>query len=852
MMLTRWSPTTFFATIDVPTPAQGSRVGLDLHPFAAARSRLLILCVSLVASLFLHAPGTHAQAANNQGPTPTDSVGLVAEAPIGEAASELVDDANGDPAAPRIGIGGIFRVGCWTGLHWGNEISASDVAIVETLDPDGVRARFLQSGISGSSDGARPSKGPDPGPNSRWAYVVPGSSAAPLKVMNDSGATVWSGRFGGQAIEPGVPWIVIIGDSMGIDEIGKNDLLGRGASVAVAKIGRAQELPDRLPGWEGVDQVVISASGLDVLQAIDPWRAAALAGWVSGGGRLLISLGEEGAAMIDAAPWLADLAGIAPGLTDTELPLDPAALETYTAAQTRLDDINGYPLPASGGKTLIAGRSKSRRPARLAIERLQGLGRVCVTSFGLDSPEFAEWPERMTLLTRLQPLLLEGNPQSRREVLGKTSVPYDDLAGQLRAALDRFDSQTRLPFSITSLILLLLVALVGPIDYLVVNRLLGKPLLGWLTFPLTVLALSALLLGLGMRRADGDASAKIARIEIVDIGGVEGTGGLNGTDGLKEPGGLKEPVGRPTARLIAVTHTAAPQATKLDLPANLSATWASMVGPEPPVASPSAKGTSPAAANGDLAARIVTPSVAPVVTSGLTRSQGYSGPTYGGILIAGENRSLPPYDVPLDSHPGDTWAMLAGGPREFPIPPGGSKSWLTRLRFAPRLGTTTGLAQRRGSELLSGSITNPLQVDLLDAVLVYGNWCYLLPTRFRAGQTIASIDSLRQKNFRWHLSKREIADNASKLAPWDVEMHDDWMRLTEILMFESSAGGRDYTGLEHRPLRELDLTYALAFGDAILYGRLAEPILESPLKQERPTVSVARILLPVAPAQESP
>jgi hypothetical protein len=145
-----------------------------------------------------------------------------------------------------------------------------------------------------------------------------------------------------------------------------------------------------------------------------------------------------------------------------------------------------------------------------------------------------------------------------------------------------------------------------------------------------------------------------------------------------------------------------------------------------------------------------------------------------------------------------------------------------------------------------------LQVDLLDAVLVYGNWCYLLPTRFRAGQTIASIDSLRQKNFRWHLSKREIADNASKLALWDVEMHDDWMRLTEMLMFESSAGGRDYTGLEHRPLRELDLTYALAFGDAILYGRLAEPILESPLKQERPTVSVARILLPVAPAQESP
>lgn len=831
-MPTRSSPTTFAATIDIPPPAQGSRIGLEPHPFAAARSLRLLLCVAMVASLFMHASTSHAQPANNEGTTTTDSVGLVIEPPIGEAASELADDASSDPAAPRIGIGGIFRVGCWTGLHWSDGTSASDASIVETLDPDGVRARFLQSGVSASSDGTTPSKAEDPAPNSRWVYAVPGSSAAPLKVINDAGATVWSGRFSGQAIEPGTPWIVIIGDLLGIDEIGKNDLLGRGASVAVAKIARARELPDRLPGWEGVDQVVISASGLGVLQEIDPQRAAALAGWVSGGGRLLISLGGEGAAMVDAAPWLADLGGLDRDVTDTDLPLDPAALETYTAAQNRLDDINGYPLPSTGGKTLIAGRGKSRQPMRLAIERLQGLGRVCVTSFGLDSPELAAWPERMTLITRLQPLLLEGNPQSRREVLGKTSVPYDDLAGQLRAALDRFDSQARLPFSITSLILLLLVALVGPIDYLVVNRVLGKPLLGWLTFPLTILAVSALLLGLGMRRAAGDASAKIARIEIVDIGGLEGTGGLEGAGG------------RPTARLIAVTHTAAPQATKLDFPANLSATWASMVGTELPVASRSAKGTSPAAASNDGAA--------PIVASGLTRSQGYSGPTYGGILIAGENRTLPPYDVPLASRPEDSWAMLAGGPREFPLPPGGSKSWLTRLRFAPRLGTTTGLAQRRGSELLSGSVTNPLQVDLLDAVLVYGNWCYLLPTRFRAGQTIPSIDSLRQKNFRWHLSKREIADNASKLAPWDVEMHDDWLRLTEMLMFESSAGGRDYTGLEHRPLRELDLTYALAFGDAILYGRLAEPILESTLKQERPTVSVARILLPVAPAQESP
>jgi hypothetical protein len=296
---------------------------------------------------------------------------------------------------------------------------------------------------------------------------------------------------------------------------------------------------------------------------------------------------------------------------------------------------------------------------------------------------------------------------------------------------------------------------------------------------------------------------------------------------------------QPIGRALAVTHLSSRRASRLDFPARVNDVW-SRAAVIDPVA------TSPASADG---------SSLPAMT--LTRTQGHPGPTFGGITISGENRTLPAYEIILAEPQGEEASTppleggMTGQPLGFPIPPAGSKAWLTRWSFKPQLGNVSGLTQRRGNDLLAGSITNPLAVDLLDGVLVYGNWSYLLPTRFRAGQTIASIDSLRQKNFRWHLTKREIADNASKLAVWDVEMHDDWPRLSELLMFASTVGGRDYTGLKNRALGELDLSHVLAGGHAILYGWVAEPIFENEFTPERPTVSAARIVLPVAPLAAS-
>ena len=171
---------------------------------------------------------------------------------------------------------------------------------------------------------------------------------------------------------------------------------------------------------------------------------------------------------------------------------------------------------------------------------------------------------------------------------------------------------------------------------------------------------------------------------------------------------------------------------------------------------------------------------------------------------------------------------------------------MTRWAFAPRLSGESDLSRRRGSELLEGRLTNSLSVDILNGALVFGEWVYLLPTRFKAGQTIDNIDTLRQKNFRWLLARREALENSSRSEPWDPEMYADMPRLAEILMFESVVGGQDYTGLSNRSLQDLDLSYLLKQDRAILFGQLEIFALQVDIPVQRASVSAVRVIVPVS------
>ncbi len=655
----------------------------------------------------------------------------------------------------HIGIQGHCRIGCWTGIRY---FGSQSVTAIETRDGDGVRVEYQQQH------------------KSLWSYAVPGSEAAPLVIHSNDGLvrstrfpTVGSPSRGPAMIPREMKWVVALGDPLGIDTIGANKLLDRDAKIAVSKPKNAASLPDSVLGYDGVDMMVISGSGVELLAALDDQQRTAIGDWITGGGYAFVTLGQSAPQLLDAAPWLAELLPLDQISTVT---FSPSAVETFTSSQTPLDTFTGIKLPREQGNELVIGRTTRRVSTPVAVEYHVGFGRLVVVAADLDDEMFAIWPERMDLITQLTGSMLI--PEVNQVAGRSRSTAYDDLAGQLRSSLDRFVTRSGFGFSIISLMLLALIAAIGPLDYLLINRLLGRPLLGWITFPLIVIAFSTAL-AWQARPMSTIASAGAAngppndvqmnQIEIFDIDAIQRTG-------------------RGFAARYFYTH----DARTIDV---------------------------------SVAGSDVLQSVSDQIKCMVTTPLGTPGQAYGGIPIAIEDARMPTYTTPLQIHEKLTSCDLVG----LPIASRSSKGIVSRCGFTPKLAKDVSLRRRPGSELLEGALVNPLPVDLFDAVLVFRNWAYRLPTRFAAGGTVESVADLRQKNFRWQLSHQQsLEESETQTEAWDPTMVDSLERVAEMLMFHQAAGGTRYTTLRNDPLSNLDLSHALADDRCILIGRLAGPL----------------------------
>ena len=660
--------------------------------------------------------------------------------------------------AVQIGIEGHCRVGCWTGIRY---LGSDAVTAIETRDGDGVRVVYRQQ------------------PEAGWSYVIPGSEAAPL-VIHGKDDVIRATRFptlgsparGVAMIPREMKWVVVFGDPMGIDTIGANKLLGRDAKIAVSKPQSPATLPDSVLGYDGLDMLVISGSGAGLLGSLSGPQQSAIRDWITGGGYVFLTLGESGEQLLAAAPWLLELLPVDQVST---VMISPSAVETHTTSTTPLDSFMGIRLPRDRGRIMVMGRTTRRLSLPIAAEYNVGFGRMVVVAADLDDEMFAVWPERLDLITQLTGTMLM--PEVN-EVAGRSRrTAYDDLAGQLRASLDQFSTRGGFGFSIVSLIMLALIAAIGPLDYLLINRLLGRPLLGWITFPLVVIAFSIALVWQARpmpASSMGDAPQEQAndmetkQIEIFDIDAVEGTG-----------------------RGFAARYFYSHAARSVDI-----------------------------SVTADDVLRSVSDDIQLMITAPL----GTPGQAFGGIPIAIEDARMPAYEVRFQRSQSDMSSQLVA----LPIASRSSKGIVSQCRFTPKLAKDVALRRRPGSELLDGGFVNPLPVDLMDGMLVFRNWAYRLPTRFAAGASVASVADLRQKNFRWQLSRQQaLEESETRTEAWDPTMVDSLERVAEMLMFHEAAGGTRYTTLRNDPLSSLDLSHVLSDDRCILIGRLASSLTKS-------------------------
>lgn len=719
--------------------------------------------------------------------------GIVA---VDHASAETPSTIPSDPPY-SIGMDGHYRVGRWVGVRSSATMNA---AAIETRDGDGIRVRFdSPRSLAGTSSN-----------EITWTYIVPGSEAAPLTFLSGDGETLLSTRLptagspsrGPAMIPLSMPWILAVGDPLGIDEIGINKLLDRDATIAVSRPTSAAQFPDSVLGYDGIDMLVVNAAGSEVLAAMSPAQSQAMSDFVTGGGDMMVGLGGGADRLLRAAPWILDL------LPTDSLPattIDPSAVETYTSSQTPLKPFTGVRLPKDKGDVLILGRTTNRLSTPIAARYTAGFGTVLVVAADLESDLFANWPERMDLISQLtgSAITLETRNVDRGTRVSRATA-YNDLAGQLRSVLDRFSIQRTFNFSVLALALMALIAAIGPLDYFLINRILGKPLLGWISFPIMAIGLSAVLASQSTIVANADgrddasdavesgATVRCNRLEVVDIDTINAVG-----------------------RGHSVNYLYSHKASLFD------------------VSFESSDGLR---------------SLAPALDRSLAGPLGYPGESFGGIQISLEDSRLPAYAVSMRSADGSLRGSLVG----LPLAPRSSNGFFSRYSFTPKLSDVPAIERRAGSELLQGDWSNPLPMDILDGKLVYRNWVYLLPTRVLAGQRIPSLEKLRQKNFRWLLSRQKALESDTQTQAWDPSASTPLERVAEMMMFHEAAGGTQYTNLENDPLENLDLSGLLMSDRCILYGRFERPLTRVQVTGSDQTISptgqqltMIRVVMPV-------
>lgn len=712
----------------------------------------------------------------------------------------------------RYGIDGRYRIGRWMPIRVlpteANHSAAASRLEIETLDGDGVRIVQSSSVDAGAAD------------RGITRYLPAGPQGAPLEVRlfapepgsttgseSTNASAVWRTRLNSGGVPITRPWAVAIGDPLGLDAIGKNDLLGLPGSVEVSLVDEAAELPDAWYGYDGVDLVVVGKSGQPVLSAMDEAQGRALTEWVRGGGHMLVTLGEQGPETLAAAEWLGGLTGIEG--RPTVSPADPAAIESFVVARDPISSFDATRLPTEGATVLLAGRSNERRSLPLVVRRNVGLGVVTMVAADLDSPPFVEWKQRDDFVQRILPGFVPGR-SSRQVMRSGADVRYTEMAGQLRATLDRFAGADRARFSLIAAILLIVVGVIGPLDYFLINRWLGRPWFGWISFPLTIIAVSAAILfwrGAAVER-------RVRQISVIDVEPASGLG-----------------------RGFAWAQVYSGDADRVDL---------------------QIVANGPVVAQGQRAAGGPTSAAQSVAT--LTGPWGYAGDIFGGIQIAGEDIRLPAYSIEMNrgdaapSHGAPTGSVL----QQVPFAPLSSKGIAARWRFEFEREASSVLRRQPGSDLLTGTFINPLPEDLLDGVLIYRNTVFLLPTRIPSGGRIAAIEAVQAKNFRWRLNRRQAAENSTQSEPWNRADDRDLARLMEIVLFYQAAGGEQYTELSNRTLADLDLSHLLSSDRAILVGRVAAPQANvwidgrplDPAQVEADTY--VRVVLPVETSTSNP
>lgn len=425
-----------------------------------------------------------------------------------------------------IGLDGRFMLGRQSQLIASASVDEAGeyTAVVLAPDPHGNAVEFSSAPVSLSAGGTQ-------------SVVVPfylGQLTDSLSVRLDSadGSPIALGKvtFGGgieearPVLAPGVRIIGTMGNPAGLNLL---------ATATVSEDEDAQlanEIVSLSPSSFPASVGALDALNTLVLTgdyALSETQTAALSGWVANGGHLLVGVPDD-LEQFRSSPlgqYLQEWVSIQP---KQERIAELEQLVTFASAPTRIKIRTRVPYAQLGeDQAEVLVRGPGRVP--LIVNRRVGFGQITCAAFDLSQVPEGEDAVRFPVrnwdgLPGLMELLVT-QTRSVAKSLGITSnrigyVGVTDLATQLHSAQVQFPDVRRAGSWWVMGLVVAYLALVGPIDYVLVHKVLRRPRLTWLTFPLIITGGCAL--GVYLAGSSNGTETRVNQTAIVDIDAATG------------------------------------------------------------------------------------------------------------------------------------------------------------------------------------------------------------------------------------------------------------------------------------------------------------------------------------------
>lgn len=616
------------------------------------------------------------------------------------------------------------------------------------------------------------------------------------QVLDSSGAiiaeTAISLQGGAVRVVDGTELLVLAaGVSAGLcQRIPAQDSRGRPATVI--RVDEPWQLPVQPRGYDAVRCVILGAPGNAWAECLDPARSAALREWTASGGRLLLT----GPSMLDGADR--DAEGFLPGRPSADRLLPECRrLEFFAQASEQLPVSTLNPLSATGvelaGDAVVAVEEDG---VPVLVRQVRGFGLTTWSAVDLDTPRFLQWSGLSAVLGRLvhASLVESGGAAPGQGLTRSKQFGFDDLAGQLRMGLEEFRSVRPVNITTVAIAAVAGVLLFSIGDWFLLRSLLRNRALTWITFPLMVVGLCGLAVGLA--RATRPSDFRVNQLEILDLDAA--TGAVRGT----------------AWTCIWSPHSCRPAIDFSSGPAVQSAwTWqtASWMG-------------QPGSGLG-----------------GMARAPGLPPVRQGGD------------EVEVESPAPGTWkASLA--PATFP--PSSARVFLGEFFGSGQPVSGQSLRYSPQYSRLEGTVTNPLPVRLREPRICFGDVIYLVPRDLAPGESV-SISETLFRTARTVLNRHEKAElgrreDVAVVSRWIIA-DTSLPRIASMLAFHSLAGGAGYTTLDSNYCERLEMSDMVQLRRAVLTGWFDGPALcpridKQPAEDgrlDRP-VSMLRVAVPVA------